>query len=82
MVKTNFTNFIRLAINFYFSSVLKDFPYMLMPDSNKLFIKGMAIMAKLMEKLMGVEVVTNKHYVAAFMMMLSQSHCFPTEYKF
>ena len=51
-------------------AVLKDFPYVLMPDSNESFIKGMAIMAKLMEKLMGVEVVTNKHYVAAVMMML------------
>ena len=43
---------------------------MLVPYSNESFIKGMALMAKLMEKLLGVEVVTTKHHVAAFMMMV------------
>lgn len=43
---------------------------MLMPYSNETLIKGMAIIAKLTEKLLGVEVVTTKHHVAAFMMML------------
>ena len=51
-------------------AVIKGFPYMLMPDSNESFIKGMAIMAKLTEKFLGVEVVTTKHHVAAFMMMI------------
>ena len=43
---------------------------MLMPYSNETLIKGMAIIAKLTEKLLGVEVVTTKHHVAAFMMMI------------
>ena len=51
-------------------AVLKGFPYILMPDSNESFIKGMAIMAKLTEKFLGVEVVTTKHHVVAFMMMI------------
>ena len=45
--------------------VLKGQPYMLAPDYNKHVIVGMAIMAKLMDKVMGVEVVTTKHFVAA-----------------
>ena len=43
---------------------------MLMPDSNESFIKGTAIMAKLTEKFLGVEVVKTNHHVAAFMMMI------------
>ena len=51
-------------------AVIKGLPHMLMPDSNESFIKIMAIMAKLMEKLLGVEVVTTKHHVAAFTMLV------------
>ena len=51
-------------------AVIKGFPYMLMPFSNETLIKGMAIIAKLTEKLLGVEVITTKHHVAAFMMMI------------
>ena len=51
-------------------AVLKGFPYMLVPESNESLIKGMAIMAKLMERLFGVKVVTTRHHVAAFIMIM------------
>ena len=51
-------------------AVLKGFPYMLVPESNESLIKGMAIMGKLMERFFGVNVVTTRHHVAAFTMIM------------
>jgi len=50
--------------------VMKEFPFMLVPDSNELLLKVMAIFAKLMEKLFGVKVVRTRHHIAALTMML------------
>ena len=50
--------------------VLKGQPYMLAPDYNKHVIVGMAIMAKLMDKIMGIEVVTTRHHVAALSFLI------------
>lgn len=51
-------------------AVLKGFPYLLVPDSSESLIKGMAIMAKLMERVLGVKVVTTRHHVAAFTLIM------------
>ena len=50
--------------------VLKGYPYMLAPDYNKNVLIGMAIMAKLMDKIMGIEVVTTRHHVAALSFLI------------
>ena len=50
--------------------VMKEFPFMLVPDSNELLLKLMVVFSKLMEKLFGVQVVRTRHYIAVFTMML------------
>ena len=51
-------------------AVLKGFPYMLVPDNSEALIKGMAVMAKLMEKVLGVELVNTTHLGAAFILIM------------
>ena len=43
---------------------------MLVPDNSEALIKGMAVMAKLMEKVLAVKVVTTTHLGAAFMLIM------------
>ena len=50
--------------------VMKEFPFMLVPDSNELLLKLMVVFAKLMEKFFGVKIVRTRHHVAALTMML------------
>ena len=51
-------------------AVLKGFPYMLVPDNSEALIKGMAVMAKLMERVLGVKVVNTTHLGAAFILIM------------
>ena len=43
---------------------------MLVPDNSEILIKGMAIIAKLMERFLGVEVVSTKHHLAGFTLLM------------
>lgn len=47
-------------------AVLKGVPYMIIPDYNTPMIMAMAIMAKVMEKVLGPKVVTTNHQIMAF----------------